>query len=383
MKNVINAVLKFLSEADMFLLALSLVSSLYGIVLIHSVVKNFTASNELNVQIGALIIGIALYVVFSYIDIDIIADKSLFLLIGSALFISTLFVWGVGMQEVGNNAWLRFFGVGIQPAEVVKIPFIIIVAKMIANFKERKTLNSPLSLLQIVAVFAFLFVLILVSSDDLGSALVYAFILVTMLFVGEVKLRWFVIGGAAIAAVFPLFWNNYLSYSQRARIQAPFAGDLLEPATYARITWQANRSVSAIASGGFTGQGLGNGHFTQRAGAIPAHHTDFIFAVAAEELGFIGAMCVLILLVMIICRCVYIGVKSNNSLGMLVCIGIASMLITQTIGNIGMVMAVLPVIGITLPFFSYGGSSVVTCMAAVGIVSGIKMRPKPTRFRHI
>jgi rod shape determining protein RodA len=114
---------------------------------------------------------------------------------------------------------------------------------------------------------------------------------------------------------------------------------------------------------------------------IPAQQTDFIFSAVGEELGFIGCMLVVLLLVLIISRCIYTGIKSNNPLGLLVCVGIAAMLIMQMLENIGMCLGVLPVIGITLPFFSYGGSSIVTCFAAMGIVSGIKMRPKPVRFR--
>jgi len=121
---------------------------------------------------------------------------------------------------------------------------------------------------------------------------------------------------------------------------------------------------------------------TQR-GLIPAQHTDFIFSAVGEEFGFVGCMIVVILLVVIIIRCIYVGVKSNNSLGMLVCVGLASMFIIQMVENIGMCLALLPVIGITLPFFSYGGSSIVTCFAALGIVSGIKMRPKTARFRTL
>jgi len=382
MRTVIRAVIKFLNEADVFLLILSLLSSVYGLILISSVTRNFETGTELIVQIGSLIIGIALFVLFSYIDIDIIADKSRLLMIFSVLFISTLYFWGVGMEEVGNRAWLRFFGIGIQPAEVVKIPFIIIAARMISDFRERKVLNNFMSLIQIVLVLAVLFVMILFTSADLGSALVYAFILVIMLFIGGVKLRWFALGGAIIAASFPFFWLNYLSEGQKARILAPFAPDALDPEVYARITWQANQSVNAIASGGFRGQGLGKGHYTQRP-LIPAQHTDFIFSAAGEELGFVGCMLIVILLATIIIRCVYVGAKSNNSLGMLVCTGVAAMLIIQTVENIGMCLGILPVIGITLPFLSYGGSSIVTCFAAMGIVSGIKMRPKPVRFRSL
>jgi len=382
MKTTIRAVLKFIGEADIFLFSISLISAIYGILLISSCLRNAnTYGGEIYVQIGALVIGIALFVLFSYVDIDIIADKSLLLFIFSALFISTLYFWGVE-GETGNRAWLRFFNIGIQPAEIVKIPFIIIVARMISNFKERKTLNSFISLLQIVLVFAFLFVLMLIISADLGSAIVYVFILLAMLFVGGVKLRWFALGGAAVAAVFPLFWLDYMTEKQRGRILAPFAPDMLEPEFYAEITWQADQSVAAIASGRFIGQGLGNGSMTQRQ-LIPAQHTDFIFSAAGEEFGFVGCMLIVILLVTIIIRCVFVGIRSNNALGMLVCIGIAAMLISQTIENIGMCLGILPVIGITLPFFSYGGSSMVTCFAAMGIVSGIKMRPKPIRFRSV
>jgi len=383
MRTILRAILKFLREADILLLVLSLICSVYGIVMILSVTRNTeTGGSEVYVQIGAMVIGLVLFVLFSYIDIDIIADKSGLLLFFSALFISTLYFWGVGREEVGNKAWLRFLGIGIQPAEIVKVTFIIITAKMITNHRERKTLDSFGSLLQILFAFIFLFGLIIVVSSDLGSALVYGFIFVFMLYIGGVKLRWFVLGGGVVAAAFPLIWNNYLTQGQRNRVLAPFMQEQIDPAIRRDVMWQTDNSVKAITTGGFTGQGLGKGRMTQ-AGIIPEQRTDFIFSAIGEELGFIGCMFVILLLVIIIIRCVYIGIKSNNSLGMLVCAGVAAMLISQTLENIGMNLGVLPVIGITLPFFSYGGSSIVTCLAAMGIVSGIKMRPKPVRFRSM
>jgi len=378
----LRAALRFLREADILLLILSLISSAFGIVLISSILLT-AEGNALYVQIGALVIGLGLFVLFSYIDIDIIADKSVFLFFFSVLFISTLQIWGVGMGEVGNRAWLRFFEVGIQPAEVVKIPFIIIVAKMLTNNKERKTLNSFVSLIQVIFVFAVLFTLILVVSADLGSALIYLFILIIMLFIAGVKLRWFIIGVAVVGALSPLLWINYLTDRQRYRILAPLFPDMIgNPEIVEDIMWQANQSVQAISSGGFRGVGYGNGRMTQRS-LIFAQHTDFVFSAAGEEFGFIGCILIVALLLAIIIRCIYVGVKSNNSLGLLVCTGVAAMLIVQMIENIGMCLALLPVIGITLPFFSYGGSSLVTCYAAMGIVSGIKMRPKTARFRTL
>jgi len=334
------------------------------------------------VQIGAAVIGLVLFVLFSYVDIDIIADKSRFLFLFSILLISTLLIWGEGEEDVGRGAWLRFGNIGIQPAEVVKVTFIIIMARMITNYKELKTFNSIMSILKLFIVFAIIFGFVLIVSQDIGTALVYFGIIAIMLFAGGMKLRWFLIGAAVITATAPLIWENFLNQKQRDRILAPFAPEIVDP-TRQGVLWQPDLSVEAIATGGFLGQGLGNGRLTQTPGAIPAQHTDFIFSAAGEEFGFAGCMFVIILLLIIIIRCVHVGLKSNNPLGMLVCMGVAGMVIVQTIMNIGMALGIMPVIGVTLPFFSYGGSSIVTCFAAMGLVSGIKMRPKPVRFRNL
>jgi len=377
-----RGVLRFLREADMLLLLLSIGSTIFGLVIISSIVANMDTrgANPVNVQIGAMVIGILLYVLFSYVDIDIISDKSRFLFVFSILLIATLLVWGEGAG--GNRAWLRFFDIGIQPAEVTKVPFIIIVARMIATYKEQKTLNNFMSLLKIVLVVAILFVTVMVVSDDMGTALIYIGILVIMLFAGGVKLRWFLIAIAAITILLPLVWEIVFTQVQINRILAPFVPEQVDP-NRTGVLWQVDRSVEAIAAGGILGQGLGNGRLTQTPGAIPAHHTDFIFSAVGEELGFIGCLVVILLLTAIIVRCFYVGIRSNNTLGMLVCVGVAAMIIVQTVENIGMTLGFMPVIGITLPFFSYGGSSIVTCFAAVGLVSGIKMRPKPMRFRNL
>ena len=379
MRLFFRPILRFLSEADVLLLVLCLLSSIYGIILVASSTAALPPGNYVNVQIGAVVIGVALFVLLTYVDIDIIADKSGLLFVVSLFFISTLFIWGYG-DEIGTRvAWLRFWGIGIQPAEVVKVPFIIIISSMLAAYKERKNLNTFVSIIKLGAVSAMVLGAILLASDDFGSALMYFFILLAMLFVGGVRLRWFLIGGAAFAAISPLIWYNVLDQKHRNRLMAPFFQELVDP-TRQDVLWQPDMSVRAIASGGFYGQGLGNGTITQSV-SLPSQHTDFIFSAAGEDLGFIGCILIMLLLTAIIIRCVYVGIKSNNSLGMLVCIGFAAMFISQTIVNIGMCLGILPVIGVTLPFFSYGGSSIVTFFAAAGIVSGVKMRPKPLRFR--
>ena len=144
------------------------------------------------------------------------------------------------------------------------------------------------------------------------------------------------------------------------------------------INWQQNQSKIALASGQLTGTGLGEGTQSQST-AIPGKHTDFIFAVVGEELGMIGACLVLLLLMIIVIRCIQVGLRSGNTMSMLVCFGVAATVIFQTFENVSMCIGIAPVIGITLPFFSYGGSSLFSMFAAMGLVSGIKYRPKPTR----
>lgn len=141
------------------------------------------------------------------------------------------------------------------------------------------------------------------------------------------------------------------------------------------ITWQTNLCKEALASGRWTGVGFGEGSFSQS--SYNARHTDCIFASIGEELGMVAGIIIIVLLSIIIIRCCIIGVRSGSPFGMLICFGVATALAFQTFINIGMCIGITPVIGITLPFFSYGGSSIVAMYAAVGLVSGVKYRPKP------
>ena len=146
--------------------------------------------------------------------------------------------------------------------------------------------------------------------------------------------------------------------------------------------WHQGRSLLAFGSGGWFGQGLFHGTQTQSgSGSLPAGHTDFIFAVAGEELGYIGCIAIVLLLLSIIVRCLVIARRAKTSMDALLCVGVAGMLGFQMIENIGMCLFVTPVIGLTLPFFSYGGSSLITMFAAMGLVSGVKMRSLPEWLR--
>lgn len=375
MKKALAAAKEFVRRADMFLLVMAMICAVFGIIVIASATVSYNSPKFVIVQTGSLVLGIIAFVAMTVLDIDILADKWLLLCVFNVLFLLLLIPFGVS-DNTGNTGWLRFFGIGIQPTEVIKITFIIILAKQISYLKERHSLSSPLSALQLAAHFILIFGLILVVSSDLGSALIFFFIFLVMLFAAGFALHWFAIGFAAIAAMIPVIWNFVLHDYQKNRILAPYVPSI-DP-TNTGINWQPHQSKIALASGRLTGTGLFNGTQSQ-SDALVGKHTDFIFAVIGEELGMLACLLVIALLLTIIIRCVIVGIRSGSSLSSLVCFGVAAFMTFQAFENIGMCIGITPVIGITLPFFSYGGSSLFTTFAALGIVSGVHFRPKPKR----
>ena len=254
-----------------------------------SVCFNTPASSLLTV-----ISSSGLYVVFTLIDVDIIAERRELLLIFSAIFILLLFPFGD--TRSGNRSWLdfSFLPFSIQPAEICKIPFIMILAKTM-SIRQNK-ISHISTVLRLAVITVFMFGLIVVASEDLGVALQYLFIFVIMAFVGGVSLLWFLGAGAVLLVASPFLWQ-FLSYDRRSRIWVLFDPRIDPLAQDQR--YQMNRSLRALQNGGVTGQGLYHGTMVQ-SGSIPAQHTDLIFSSIGEELGMLGCMAVLILLTAII-----------------------------------------------------------------------------------
>ena len=368
--------LDYFKKSDSILLGLCLVSSIFGVVLIKSATAHSGSNSDVIIQSVAIVLGLFLYFLFSIIDTDIFADRSRLLFVFSTLLIMSLMIFGVA-GDSGNKSWIRFGPIGIQPSEIVKIPFIIMMARLLTYQHQDRGINDKVSVAQSVALFGFFFCLIVITSSDLGSALVYFFIFAVMLYLAGISWKWIGAGVGVIAAAAPVLWTFFLSDYQKKRILAPYV-ESIDPYGL-DVMWQANQSKIALASGKLTGQGLFQGAQTQ-SGSIPEQRTDFIFSVAGEELGLIGCLVIILLLVLIIWRCFYVGLRANDRQDGLICFGIGAMLIFQTFENIGMCIGITPVIGLTLPFFSYGGSSIVMLYASMGIVSGVKMRPKPGIF---
>ncbi len=370
MRGIFRAINEFARKADMLLLALCVAATVYGTVIIASATNYVGSARYVIIQLLAMLLGIAAYVILTLIDVDIIAERRELLMLFCAFFIALLQIFGV--ERGGNRSWLDFgLPIMIQPAEICKIFFIIILAKTMAVKQNR--LSSPITVAEIAGITVLFALLIRVFSWDDGMMLNYLFIFIIMAFTGGVNLIWFLLGGGAVLAAFPFIWSRLGTYQQN-RILVLF-DETIDPDAQG-IRYQMNRTIRALQNGGVAGQGLYNGAMVQ-SGSIPAQHTDSIFSACGEELGVIGCLAILLMLGAIIVRCIYVGYKSGNYMNRMICTGIAGMLASQIAINVGMCVGLFPVVGLTLPFFSYGGSSIITMFAAMGFVSGIKMRPAP------
>ena len=374
LKRIKESLIEVIQGADLILLGLCCTASLYGIAMIFSATRYNEDNRKVLVQTAALLIGIVVYFAISMIDLELLMKRWKWIAAFNAGFI-LLLLTPFGREQDGNRAWLKFpfLPVSIGPAEVVKITFIILLAWQFQWLLEEKRDLKSFSSAFMAAGHAFgMAGLYFIVSRDMGNAMMFVLIFVVMAFVSGFALRWFVLLGAAGTIGGIAVWTLDLlpSYMKnRFLVLFDHSYDVQNQG------YQQTRSLLTIGGGGFWGQGYLHGTQTQAGtGSIPARHTDLIFAVIGEELGFVGATLAILILVAIIIRVVIVGRRSGSMFHTCVCVGIASMLAFQMIINIGMCLFIMPVIGLTLPFFSYGGSSIVTLFAAMGFVSGIKMR---------
>lgn len=371
---MLNAIKKFFYRTDWVLLGLCLAASIFGIVMIASASNYHGASTYVSKQIIALVIGLILFVVLSFLDIEILAEHQTLLVIFSTVFLAMLYPFGVE-GDTGNRSWMSIPGMPfmIQPAEYCKIIYIIVCARIMTIYQEH--INSLPCVLRLGFVSAVFMGLIVVISKDAGVALIYVFTLIIMALAGGFSFIWFAAAGAGLAVIVPILWNSSLvREDQKNRVMVLFDESIDPLGTTVR--YQASRSINAISGGGLTGQGLFQGTQIQ-SGNVPAQHTDFIFAAIGEELGYAGCALCIGLLVAIILRILYVGAHSQSYFYRQVCVGIAGTLMFQIIINIGMCLGVAPVIGLTLPFFSYGGSSMMSLFIAMGVISSVRMHPSP------
>ena len=395
MTTLITPFREFFRKGDVILLSLCLAASTFGLALIY------TATNYMDmdiprfviIQFVAIVLGVVVYMIFTFLDFQLFTEKKWKWMLAFNVIMILLLKTPLGEDyDSGNLNWLVIsriipgFPMDLQPNEIVKIPFILLLAHQISKLQEGgHDISSIPSLMMIGGHAAFMLGLIVIICGDFGMCVLYTMIVVTLMWMAGVKLRWFVLGGGAVAGGAVALWNFVLpetSYWTDYRIMR-FRVVLDHSLDTLNRGYQQTRSLLAIGSGQIFGQGYLHGTQTQSAAsqALPARHTDFIFAVCGEELGLVGCLVLLLLLGGIALRCIWVGRHANSPFSAYLCMGMAGMLLAQVFFNVGMCLFVLPVMGLTLPFISYGGSSIITLYAAMGIVSSVKARTLPGWLR--
>ncbi len=345
---------------DFGLLAATSALSLISIVTLLGAYEDFGLSRVL-MQTGATVVGVICMFVIASIDYRVIAEKlGLILLGGSALLLIITLIFGTSEGENKSWLYLPLLPFGIQPSEFVKTAFLLTFAQHL--FSVRSTVNRPRTLI-FLFIHAMAYIGLILLSGDLGVALVYMGICLVMLFCARLS-SWYFAGGAlAVGVASPLIWQ-LLRDDQKKRVLVGFNPDI-DPLDKG---YQPIKSRTAIANGGFFGKGMFGGSVYQ---TFPASHTDFIFGTFCEKFGFVGAVAVLGIMIFIVFRVIRLARLTRTDCGCLICAGFVGMIIIQTVENVGMCLGMLPVIGITLPYMSYGGSSVLAIYILTGVIQSI------------
>ena len=366
MEGLLKRLKKFFIKTDKILWLLTIIATVYSVILIQSMQRGYRY-NYLFSQILAIVIGYVLAIVLTVVDYEKIAKLWIFFAVLSLILLVSVFFVGFKVTGTDDTAWIVLpGGLSFQPSEFVKVFYIITLSKHLQILQEKEKLHSLFGVLSLVLHTAIPVVLIHAQGDD-GTVLVFLFMFVIMAFVGGVQLRYFLIMILLLATGVPIVWNFVLNEEQKNRFMAIFDIDGNAMTNYG---WQQYQGKVSIASGGMNGTGLGNGARVS-SGIVPEQENDFIFTVAGEELGFVGCVLLLAVILMIAVKILTEAFSARDYLGKMICIGVFSMISVQTIINVGMVLGLLPVIGITLPLFSSGGTSALAVLLGIGLVHSV------------
>lgn len=366
MKKNSEFITDYFKKTDKILWLFTLAAVVYSFLLISSMQRAGNYSFLRN-QIIAVSIGIVSAIIISVADFRYILNKWYIAAITAATLSMLVFLFGIQVTGTDDTAWIEIpGGFTFQPSEFIKICFIITFAKHLQLLQDKdliKTLGGVFTLV----LHALLPITVIHLQGDDGTVVIFAFIFLAMTFIAGVQIRYFVIMGVALVVGIPIIWNFFMNNEHRSRILALFDIDGNALTNYG---WQQYQGKVSIASGQATGSGLYNGSRVEY-GIVPEQENDFIFTVAGEELGFIGCILLLLILFMIIVRIAVNANRTYDFSGKMLCTGIFAMIASQTTINIGMVLGFFPVIGITLPLFSSGGSSALSALIGIGLVQSV------------
>lgn len=363
----------FLKGTDKLLVGLCILLSAFGTIMVYSATRRTLTEDALiprdvRTMIIAVILGLACALIISLVDYDALARLwPLIALVCLGLMVSLFFIGDAPEGRSDAISWIKLGSFYFQPSELLKIGFMITFAVHLDSVKHDINKFRNVFLL---GMHAMVVIALVILTGDLGSALVFMVMTLGMLFSAGLYVRYFIFGIGAVALLAPILWFEFFSDFQKQRFMAIYAPDALTEATYEEVIFQQQQGINAIGSGKIFGQGLFNGAYTQ-SGLVPESRNDMIFTVIGEELGLIGAIAALLLLLVLVIKIVNVGQRAASFTGKIICTAVAVMIVAHVVINIGMCLMVLPVIGITLPFMSAGGSSNLCIYFAIGMVLSI------------
>lgn len=380
MKNSINrekSLLTFLKGTDFVTLLSALIASAYGLSLVYSATHSSLKdgkiiSSDVRSMIVSVLLGVIIAIIVSNIDYEIISKLWPIIAAGCAALMVYTFFFGVAPSARQDaKSWIDLKIFYFQPSELLKVGFIISFSYHLDLVRDK--INKIKTIIPLVIHGAVPVGLVMMTGDA-GSALIFLVMFIGMLFFARVNIGYFVAGICAIIVGFTVAWKvGIINGIQRQRIVA-----LFYPNDFADVMYQQTNGKIALGSGGLLGQGYLKGSMTQ-SGAVPENQNDMILSVAGEELGFIGALFVVLILGFLVLRVLKTAMSARDNVGYLMCSGISVMLFAQMLVNIGMELSLLPCIGITLPLFSAGGSSSLCIYLALGIALSVYRYSRTTQ----
>lgn len=366
MSKISHSVADYFKKCDIVLWLLTVLAIIYSLLLIASMQRS-GEYNYLQTQIIAVAIGLVAAIVISVADYKYIIKKWYLAAIIAFVLAGLVFAFGIQVAGTDDTAWIQIGSITIQPSEFIKICFIITFTKHLAYLNEKDMIKSFVGVITLV-IHALIPMLIIHLQGDDGTVLIFALIFLFMSFIAGVQLRYFTILGGILIVSVPLIWNLFMNDDQRNRLLALFD---IDGNAMTNFGWQQYQGKVSISSGGLSGKGLFNGPRVEN-GIVPEQENDFIFTVAGEELGFIGCIALMAILLFIIIKILLNAKRTNDFSGKLLCGGVFAIISSQTIVNIGMVLGFMPVIGITLPLFSAGGTSALSTIICLGLVQSVR-----------
>ena len=360
MKSVLQAVARYWRKLDKSLLLAALLCSTLSVLLLYSIYANHVLAeiddDDYIVQLMAVGIGVCAVLILAAIDYHKIA-RFWFIYAPVALILVLLTFTSLGYQRPGadDQAWLQIGSITLQPAEILKLAFILTFSLHLA--KDEENMNRPFHMLLLI-LHGCLPMGLVVLQGDYGTAIVFAFIFAAMIIIARISWKYILAGMIAVPTVLVLAWNFVLGSTHKNRILV-----LLHPGTDPEgLEYQQDLGLTALASGKLFGIGLFD---AEDYISVPEMHNDFIFSYIGETLGFVGAMAVVLVMVFLCLRTLTNGLRANDRQGLFLCVGVSSMIF-------GMVLKVMPVIGVPLPFLSAGGTSTLSMYIALGLVISVR-----------